>query len=240
MLKQGQFTRTNGGAPDSNYPIFRMDTIEDPVATAAQGRPIFREEERVEIVSPGNPHNRPVFKVTEDHKQRWPEHYERFKNQHEFSVEGTPLEEWSVLKRNQVLELKALGLLTVEHIRDMSDLACQRIGIAGMSLRQRAGAFLDDAMRNALVEKQAAEVAKRDAENAELTRKVNELSALLNQVHGELQAMKNAPSVIASAIPSLADPIEQMKLPPPAPAGSSLDAFASPARRRGKAAEAAA
>src|SRR6185312_14958555 len=53
--------------------------------------------------------------------------------------------EWAILKRSQVLELKALGFKTVEHIARMDDQAIQRIGMGGRILRDRAKAFLDDA-----------------------------------------------------------------------------------------------
>lgn len=231
-LVNGSYTRTNGAQAESVYPIFRIDSVEDPIASAQNGRPIFREEERVEIVSPGNPHHKPVFKVTDEHRQRWPEAYAKFKAQHENSVEGTPLEEWPRLKRGQVLELKALGFMTVEHIAGMNDLAVQRIGMGGSGLRSLAKAFLDDAERTALSEKLQADNDRKDAQIAELSRKVDELSGLLTQMHGQVMDLKNAPSPIAAAIPALSDPIEQAKRNPEHVSESSLDALAAPRRGR--------
>src|ERR1700678_3614631 len=112
-LTQGTYTRPKGGAPSSSFPRFHMEAIEDPIASAAAGRPIYREEERVEIIMPGNP-NAPVFRVTDDHRAEWPDYYERFRKGLDFAVSGTPLEQWPVLGRKHVLELKAMDLHTVE------------------------------------------------------------------------------------------------------------------------------
>src|ERR1700674_1234177 len=123
-LAHGTYTRTDGmPGGDRNYPRFFLHDEQDQLATEQQGRPIFKSEERVEIIMPGNPLTRPVQRVTDEHRQKWPEQYKAFKQGQEMSVEGTPLEQWPILKRAQVLELKALGHLTVEHVATMDDLA---------------------------------------------------------------------------------------------------------------------
>lgn len=241
-LNQGSFTRTYG-APEAgrNRPRFFIDTVEDAVASATQGRRIFQDLELVEIIMPGNMLNRPVERVNDAHRQMWPEEYDRFKKGLTLAVNGTPLEEWPRLRPAQVKELKALDLLTVEDIAGMSDHVCQRIGMGGSNLRLLAKAFLDDVERNALTEKLAAEVQQRDLQNVELTNKVNELSALLNQVYGELQALKNAPSAIASHVPGMNDPAEAARMQQHVPqAPSSLDQIAPRPRGRPRKDEAAA
>jgi hypothetical protein len=233
-LQNASYTRTNGGPGDgSNHPRFFIDSVQDPVASERMGRLICRDEERVEIIMPGNPHTRPVSRVTDEHRQRWPQEYAAFKAGIEMSPEGTPLEEWSMLKRSQVMELKSLGFKTVEHIRDMDDHAIQRIGMGGRNLKQAAEVFLDDANRVALVSQQQAELDRKNEEIDLLRRQVEEMGKLTQQVHGELQAMRNAPSVVATNIPGLSDPVEQAKAGfQPAEAGSSLDNIGS--RRPGR------
>src|ERR1700761_896744 len=150
-VANGASTRTNLGMGDgSTHPRFFVDQVQDPVASEREGRPIYRDEERVEIIMPGNPHTRPVARVSREHQERWPKEYAAFKEGIEVSPDGTPLEEWSILKRSQVMELKGLGFKTVEHIRDMDDHAVQRIGMGGRNLKQAAEVFLDDANRVAL------------------------------------------------------------------------------------------
>jgi hypothetical protein len=211
-VANGSYTRSNLGQGDgSNHPRFFIDSVQDMVASENQGRPIFRDEERVEIIMPGNPHTRPVARVTEEHKQRWPREYAAFKAGIEVSPDGTPLEEWSILKRSQVLELKALGFKTVEHVRDMDDHAIQRIGMGGRNLKQAADAFLDDANRVALTSKLAAENDRKDAEIAALRLQVEEMGELTQRTFAELQAMKNAPNPLATNIPGMSDPVEMAK-----------------------------
>src|SRR5882672_1558091 len=108
-IANGAYTRTNSYGPDMArvMPRFFIDSVEDHVASAREGRPIFRDEERVEIILPGNPQTRPVQIVNETHKQKWPDQYKAFKAGHEVALDGCPLEEWPRLKRSQVLELKA-------------------------------------------------------------------------------------------------------------------------------------
>ncbi len=215
MIPNGAYTRTNGFGPDGAtvYPRFFEDTIQDPVASEREGRPIFKTEERVEIIMAGNTQTRPVFKVSSEHQQRWPKEYERFKQGLEMAVDGTPLEEWPRLRRAQVMELKAIGFVTVEQLAEMSDIAAQRIPMYGRALRELAKAFLDDAHASALLEKTTADNARKDAEISLLKSQVEELGRMAQSTHDELRRMQNAPSPIATHVPGLHDPVELMKNP---------------------------
>lgn len=234
-LQNASFTRTNGGPePGKCWPLFEMQTYQDHAASASAGRPIFQSREIVKLMTPGAL-NCPAMVVTDEIRQQYPKQYADFKAGHEISVDGTPLEEWAVLSRAQVLELKALQFRTVEDVRDMSDHAIQRIGMGGRMLKERAAAFLDDAERVAVAERLAADNEKKDTQIAELTRKVEEMGVLLGQTHAELMALKNRPSEIATSVPAHSDPVEIAKLAQPqGPAApSSLDSLAAP-RRRGR------
>lgn len=232
-VANASYTRTNLGQQDgSNHPRFFLESVQDMVASETQGRPIFRDEERVETIMPGNPHTRPVNRVTDEHRQRWPREYEAFKQGMEISPDGTPLEEWSILKRSQVLELKALGFKTVEHIRDMDDLAIQRIGMGGRRLKEAAEIFLDDANRVALESRLSAENQRLEEEVTALRRQVTEMGELTQKTFSELQTMKNTPSPLATNIPGMSDPVELAKVNQQQPiANSSLDNIST--RRKG-------
>jgi hypothetical protein len=233
-VANGTFTRTNLGQQDgSNHPRFYLEQVEDHVASANAGRLIARDEERVEIIMPGNPHTRPVARVTDEHRQKWPREYEAFKAGIEISPEGTPLEEWPILKRSQVMELKWLGFRTVEHIRDMDDQAIQRIGMGGRRLKELAGVFLDDAERMAVTSRMSAENEKLTDEVAMLRRQVAEMGELTQKTFAELQTMKNAPSPLLTHIPGMSDPVELAKVGQHVEvATSSLDNIGGSRRRR--------
>lgn len=240
-LQNGSYDR-NYGAPSAGvYPRFFVDQVQDMVATEQQGRPIFRDEERVEIIMPGNAQTRFVARVTSEHTQRWPKEYEAFKAGIEVSPDGTPLEEWPILKRSQVLELKALGFRTVEDVAAMNDHVIQRVGMGGRALKERATIFLDDAERIASNTRLSADNERKDAEIAALRAQVTQMGELMNQRFAELQAMKDAPNPLATMIPGMHDPVAQAQQQVHHEVGpSSLDGLAAPRRRRQKASEEAA
>jgi hypothetical protein len=225
-VSNGAFTRTNSFGPgaERNYPRFFVESVEDKAASVNAGRPIFHDEERIEIIMPGNPYTRPVQRVTDEHRQKWPKEYQAFKAGLELAADGTPLEEWPRLKRSQVLELKALGFQTVEHVASMDDQAVQRVGIGGRQLRELAKAFLDDAARAAEVERLADANAKKDVELDALRRQVTELGRALEGVHADLQAVRNA-STQGGSVPALRHATASALRPRSAPA-SALEGLA--------------
>jgi hypothetical protein len=218
-VSNGQFTRTNsfGHGAERNYPHFFLEAVEDQPASVEAGRPIFRDEERIEIIMPGNPYTRPVQRVTDEHRQRWPKEYEAFKAGHAIAVDGTPLEQWPPLKRSQVLELKALGFATVEQVAAMDDHAVQRAGMGSRHLRELANAFLDDAAHAAAVERLAEANSRKDAELDALRRQLGELGRALEAVHAELRTKQSAPSAAPAIVPAA-----QEASSPPQPAAPAV------------------
>lgn len=236
-VANGAYTRTQsfGHAEASVYPRFHMESVIDPVASQNAGREIHVDEERVEIIMPGNPHTRPVFKVSDEHRNRWPKEYEAFKRGHTIAATGTPLEAWALLKKSQVNELKYLGFNTVEQVAQMDDHALQRIGMGGRQIKNAAIAYLDDAAAGAMLAQATAQNDKWEAENAVLKRQVEELGVITKNLHDELQRLKNAPSALATHIPGMSDPVEMAKVyQPKEPVAESSLANIQPIKRRGR------
>jgi hypothetical protein len=188
-------------------PRFFMEAVQDELATAQNGRPIFRQEERVELFMAGNPYTMPVMRVTNDERQRWPREYEAFKRGEEAALDGTPIEEWPILNKAQVRELKALEIHTIEDVATLTDLATQR-GMGLMGLRTMARAFLDDAVRMAQTQQLTQENDVLKSRVSALENQVKELGEITTRQHAEMMGMKNAPNAVASAIPGLADPFQ--------------------------------
>lgn len=235
-VQNGTFTRTNSFGQDGarNYPRFFSESVQDMVASEREGRPIYKDEERVEIIMPGNPMTRPVHRVNNEHKERWPKEYEAFRAGQEISPDGTPLEQWPLLKRAQVLELKALGFVTVEQLSVMDDHAMQRIPMFGRRIKELAGAFLNDAEATQLSARLSADNERKEQEISALKRQVEELGSMVSTMYTQLQALRNAPSAVDAMIPGMFDPIEQAKQGRAMPDGanSSLDNLAKPRRGR--------
>lgn len=235
-LKQGTFLRQSmqGGEGNKSFPRFFMREFQDFAATAREGRPIFSEDEMVEIILPGNPYTRPICKVRDEHRQQWPTQYDAFLKSKTPAHDGTPIEEWPILKRPQIAEMKALEIHTIEQVANLSDTAIARIGMGGRYLVQKAQAFLDDAFAGALAEQLSRDNEMKDSEISTLRNQVEELSRLVRETHAELQGMRHAPAALAVNVPASMDQIASYDKAPEAQS-SSLDALASePVRRRGR------
>src|SRR5271154_3819237 len=132
------FTRNEGRpSTDTAIPQFFIDTIR---GQDLNGQATFKQVELVRIIMPGNPWTQPVMEVTQELIERWPEQYEKFKRMETPAIDGYPIEEWPVLSRAMVRELKSLEIHTVEHCANLSDPAIQKI-MGGRILREKAQAY---------------------------------------------------------------------------------------------------
>ena len=98
---------------------FRLDAVEDVLASEKAGRPIFRDIEVIEVRYPGEGAN--VLEVTDKHKAEYSELYAAFKSGQEQATTGTPLEQWPLITKAYCEEFKALGLRTVEQLAEAND-----------------------------------------------------------------------------------------------------------------------
>lgn len=233
----GQYTRTNGAPQagrDSTIPRFHMEAVEDPNGVAKVGHRVWFQQERVQIIQPGNP-NSPVLLVNDEHRQRWPEHYKRFRDGEDFVSEGMPLEQWPFLKKTHVMELKAQGIHTVEQCAGLSDLACQNMGMGGRSIRDNAKAYLDDSAATAIVSESIARAERAEANNAMLQKRLDEMRPMMDQMHSELMMLKNAAPASETYVPGMHDPVQQAaQMMPQQAQPSSLDSLATARRPRGR------
>lgn len=74
--------------------------------------------------------------------------YEAYKAGQEIPVEGTPLRLWSGATKAQIATLTAMNILTVEDLATLPDDSVRRIGMGGVTLKQRANAWLATAKDN--------------------------------------------------------------------------------------------
>lgn len=145
---------------DNVIPRFYMAAVEDEAASKREGRPIFTEVEMVEVMIPGDRLSRPVFPVEDKHRERWPQAYEAFKRKQSVAQTGMPIEMWPQVTAPRALELKAVGVFTVEALAGLPDGMVSNIGADGRQLREKARAYLDAASGGATVAEQAAEIAR--------------------------------------------------------------------------------
>jgi hypothetical protein len=208
-VANGTYTRSNslGGSGARNYPRFFVEAVRDNYASRVKGREIFREEERVEIVMPGNPYTRPVMRVTEEHREIWPREYAAFKAGQEVAVDGTPLEAWARLRPTQLHELKALGFKTVEQIAGMDDRAIAVIGASARRLCELAQGFMSDSARAAALERLAAENDAKAEEVEDLKLKLKSLEHTLDRLSRREEVGPSAP--VRSSLDAFADGLSE-------------------------------
>ncbi len=166
---------------------FRLHPKQDPIKSAAAGRPIFTDTEYIRIMAPGNKESVMDRPVREQDKQRFSKQYFAWKNGEEEKIEGTPLEAWPPLTKSQVEELKFFHIRTVEQLAQVSDADAQKFMGIG-KFRQKARTFVLQANAGAAESKLAEEIEKKDNEIAALQAAIDDLKALVAQ-----QAAQSAP-----------------------------------------------
>lgn len=151
------------------YVKFFKKPVQDMAATAEEGRPIFGEVDYVEIRAPGNKSSVVCRPARDMDKQRFSEHWKRYQDRVEQQdVDGTPLEEWAMITRSQVEELKFFNIFTVEQLAHVSDGNAQKF--MGINiLRQKAQEFIEQANVD--------EIAKRDELIAQMQARLEALEA---------------------------------------------------------------
>lgn len=155
---------------------FRMDSVPSQIQSEQAGHPVYVEKPFVTIMIPGSTNT--IIDTVADlaYQQRFPEQWARFRAGNTDSVvNGWRLESWPAVNTAQVKTLKHMGVFTVEMLADMSDTACQQVGMGTIELRIKAKAALVAAAGGAEAERTAAESARRDAEMADLRAELAEL-----------------------------------------------------------------
>ena len=228
-VPNGSYTRTNSfGTPskDGVFPRFYIDTVLNPYATQQAGREVWEEIEMVEMLMPGNMLTRPTAKVTDEHRNRWPEAYAAFKRGEEMSHDGRPLEEWPMLSKAQVKELKFLDFHTVEQVAEMTELAIQRIGMGARQLKTAAQAFLGSIDATLPLRNLTAENAQLKSQVDAQAHQLAQQGAMLEQLNQRFLELMNKPNPVGTAIPGMLDPAQAAgygaSAPSPAASASSL------------------
>lgn len=157
-------------------PFFKNVPTPDPVASKREGRPIFKDQEVVEVRMAGERHFAPVFpahamwqrvngeEIT--YAQRWPEEYARFKAGQEQVAAGTPLSELPFLTEAKRMELRGLKVYTAEALASLDGKNLANLGAEGRKMKDQATAYLDRANGFSSQAAMAAEIADLRAQIA--------------------------------------------------------------------------
>lgn len=151
----------------------------------AEGRPIFDDVEHVRILQPGNKESIVVRPVDDMDRRRFRKQYEDWKADRDRPREGTPLDQWPVLTKGQVEELRYFHVTTVEDLANLSDSNAQKFAGINM-LRRQAQAFVEQAKEGAAAQKLATELEQRDNEITSLKQAIEEQSRMIQALNAKL------------------------------------------------------
>ena len=126
--------------------------------TLAEGRPIFETKEMVRIRFVGDPKSVNCAPADEcefraigpdaefvgvSYKERFPKHYEAFKNSLVYHGDGIPIAELPTLDKSRIAELKALNILSVESLAQLNRDGQKRLGVSALEMMKHAQNYLD-------------------------------------------------------------------------------------------------
>jgi len=164
QVKDFQMESDGRYAMDSKLHVhFYTRPMLQETASDEANRPIFKDVEHVRIMVPGDKLSIIDRPVSQDDRNRFPDHYAKFKAGEGNQVVGTRLEAVPFITRSMVEEFKFFGIHTVEQLASTGDEVGQKFqGFQGY--KQKAQKFLDAANGT-------------DARVAELEKKLAELMA---------------------------------------------------------------
>lgn len=184
---QSEWVDLANGAGADCHAIFHMEAVENKFETQKQGRPIFNDVPFVKVLIPGDKTSVVDRKVKDEDKVRWSAQWERFQAGQAEAVSGTPIETWPLLNKSQVATMKALNILTIEALAELSDTGLGKIGMGARDLQKRARQHLSP---------QAEVVTDLRSELAEVKADKNALAAQLQEAVRRIAALEGGTAPI--------------------------------------------
>ena len=151
--------------PDDNLvALFKQLAVPNPNKSAEAGRPIFDDQEVVEIRRPGakdygvflatavshwvdDPFTGGQTKIT--YAERFRRQYQQFKAHAAQTKSGTPLDYAAFLSEGRRAELRALNIYTVEQLAEVEGAELKNLGPGGRELKNAAMEFIAQSLSGA-------------------------------------------------------------------------------------------
>ena len=159
-------------------PFFKSAAVPQAAASKEAGRPIFRDEEQVEIRIAGERNYAPTFPAhsvwkTVDgdpvtYAQRFSAAYARFAEGREQVADGTPLSELPFLTEAKRAMLRGVKVYTAEALATLDGKKLATLGSDAREMKNQATAYLESASGAAGTVALAAKVAELEAHIASL------------------------------------------------------------------------
>ena len=140
VVKEGGQLIVHHGNDKECWVEFRKHPVHQEVESEAQHRPIYRDVDYITIQFPGDKTKKVDRPVNNDDKLRFPQHWQQFEATGLVTQIGLPLEEWPQLTRSQAMEMKGIGVHTVEQLSNIGDHLLTFLG--AREYRDKAREFL--------------------------------------------------------------------------------------------------
>jgi hypothetical protein len=165
----------------NTYIRFYQDKFLMGFKSEQAGHPVYDDVDFIEIRTPGDMNNIIQRPATENDKRQYAQLFASYRTGLEPAIDGIPLEAWARLTPASVANYKAMGVMTIEHVSNMSDQICSKVAMGAMSDRAAAKAYIAQAKDTGLVQKQAVELERQNTTIADLQRQISELSAMIEK-----------------------------------------------------------
>jgi predicted flap endonuclease-1-like 5' DNA nuclease len=126
------------------YAEFHLHPVLQPAESHKEGRPIYKDELYIQIQIKGQKNQIRDRRATKQDEMDFPTAWERWSSKNESLHTGTPVSAIPGIGPSMALELKGLGITTVEDFAALTDAGCMNIR-GGYDFRQRAIAYLKSA-----------------------------------------------------------------------------------------------
>ena len=191
MLAEISSAHSSNQGKDILIPMFYRRAVQDKLSSEKEGRPIFREEDYIQIHIPGDKNTIIDRKVRDDDRKRWAVQWQAYVDNATQPINGTPLEQWPALSVSQIAELKALHVPTIEVLSELPESGLQKIGMGAREMQARARAFLEVSKNNGVFEKIAAENTRLQDQIEMLSKNNQELEKRLEQLQEQMNKQQN-------------------------------------------------
>lgn len=211
-LRPGQSVGMAKHGDDSGlYVLFHFESVEIPIRSEQEGRPIFEDRPYVTIIFPGDNTRKTVRPVrmkgdgnTPSDPERWPRQWAAFQSQSVQPDTGTPVTEWAAITKSQAMMLKASQIHTVDQLAVVPDHALTWMGAREMQVKAQAfltqrdhGKDQIERLQAELAQSREAEAqakAQRDEQAAQIAQLQEQMATLIAQAAQE-PALAPAPEV---------------------------------------------
>ena len=123
------------------YAEFHIHPVLQAAESNKQGRHIYKDEIYIQIQIKGQKTQIRDRKMKEEDKFDYPNAWERWQRKNESLTDGTPIKMMPGIGPSMEMELRGLGIRSVEDLKSMTDAACTSMR-GGYTLRTRAIQYL--------------------------------------------------------------------------------------------------